>query len=268
LSCRPGSEAALLAGFLSYDLAKVAELTGLSVESISAAAKAFQSANSGTIILVPSQDRPGNDLLAYFAKLLAANSPNKKYYIAYQGGNTLGVNRVIDSEISNHASYPQIVDKINRQEIKALVAVGSYGLDMPKIADKLKLFILADYFSPDLPLPGLHSLPLASQLECEGSYLLADGRLAEVVPVRPPVGGVAGSWIINLLSGKKLDDVGVVRAVQDILGGAKTEAAVTVEEKVQAALGLKISEKVRIEPIVDFGDNNLVRNFFWHKVNA
>ncbi|MCU0641035.1 MAG: molybdopterin-dependent oxidoreductase [Candidatus Margulisbacteria bacterium] len=270
LACRPGTEPVVLAALAgALPAEEAAAICGIAAAKLEQTAAAFRTAASGTVIYVPQSKRPRNDLGVYYVKKLAAASPNKKYLVYYLFGNTLGVNTVIDREIPDHPTYHELLGKIERGEIKSLLLFGediSAGHEeLQKKFRMLKFVVYAGYFESESPAIYDNSiiLPLASQFEGGGSYVLADGSLAACEPIVPAAGSVPLEKICGLLADCKPGRNDARECVgQGPVTKAKAEAE--AEGEVRA---VRAAEQGPVKPITYFGNNQLVGNFFWFQVN-
>lgn len=247
LQIRPGTEAAVLAAML---------------EKRGKAAEDFAAARSGVIIFVPSKNIERNDLVQLLVKMLAVASPGKKYITYYMYGNTLGVNSIIDHEIPEHVSYFEMLKKINSGEIKAILMLGEdLSASHPEIKKRFKFVARSDYFGGESAVDSDTTvlLPLASQLDGGGSYLLADGRIESLTAVAPKVGSLTNAEIVSLILGTRVE-----KGVKFEMPTEKIDLKLKVEE----AKSVKGKDKAEIEPIVNFGSNVLTKNFFWYRVNT
>jgi anaerobic selenocysteine-containing dehydrogenase len=270
LACKPGTEAvvlAALAGTLPY--AEAENVCGIPAGKLQQTAEEFQAAAAGTVIYVPQSKRPRNDLTVYYAKKLAAASANKKYLVYYLFGNTLGVNTVIDRELPDHPTYHDLLGKIERGEIKSLLLFGediSAGHEeLQKRFRMLKFVVYAGHFESESPAIYDNSiiLPLATQFEGGGSYLLADGTVAACAPVAPAVGSATLARICGLLADINIgQNEGQECVGRGLVSKTKDEAEALAELKT-----IKPTEPVTVKPITYFGNNHLVSNFFWFQVN-
>jgi hypothetical protein len=214
------------------------------------AARDFAAAATGVIIVVPSATKERNDLVVIFASQLAAASPNKKYITYYMYGNTAGVNAALDQAVPGHISQAEMVKGVEAGELKALLLLGEdLSATYPALADnfkRLKFVARSDFFGGGSAVnpAKLVLLPLASQHE---------GVVA------PKVGAKTNAEIIEMLLGEKLP------------GGEKLSPArgekIDLQAKLQEAEAIKGADQAAIEPITHFGNNALVGNFFWFRVN-
>ena len=215
----------------------------------------FSSAASGTIIFAPDVSRGRNDLIGYFIKLLSTQSPNKKFIIFYSYGNTLGVNMSLDQEIPEHSSYRDVKKKVEDGQIKALLMLGEF---QPELAKKVRFAALTDYFAADIN-DGALVMPLASHLEGEASYTMADGRTEKLLAVASPVGVKSNLDIISALLKEKV-------LPKNIPGETKYEK-VDLKRKLEEAKLIPAREVVPQMEISHFGSNSLAKHFFWYRVN-
>lgn len=271
LLCRPGTEAialAALAGAIPFSAA--AEKSGLPAAQLQQAAADFKNAASGTVIYVPQTRRLRNDLAVYYAKQLAAGSDHKSFIVYYLYGNTLGVNTVIDRAAPGHPTYHQLLDKIDRGEVKSLLMFGediSAGHEeLQKRFRMLKFVVFAGHFESESPAIYDNSLilPLATQFEGAGSFVTADGQLAVCAPIAPAAGSKTLPEICRLIAEiSPAENEASELAVQGPVSQTKDEA----EAKAELA-ALPPLEAAPVKPITYFGNNHLVSNFFWYRVNV
>jgi NADH dehydrogenase/NADH:ubiquinone oxidoreductase subunit G len=264
LKNKPGTEALLMAaiikelegskkGKFDIDLDEVSKAVGIPADTIPRAAKAFDSAASGCVIFSPSKNIQRNDLVQYFAKVASSLSTNKKHITFYGYGNTLGVNTIIDSMIEDHGS---------RSDIKALISIGE-DIDVPAT----KFSVRACYFAPDTVRENIVLLPLASHMESKGSVMLAGGRIENFKPLAPKVGGMTGLEIISLISGIKITQDEASEETGKILAKGIEEEKVDLKKKISEALDIRPKTAACLENITHFGDNGLVKRFFWYRMN-
>ena len=271
---KPGTEALVLAALAGADLdpALIAERTGLSPAALAAAARDFNAAATGTIIVAPGANKQRNDLLVYFAKLLSIGLPNKKFISFYSGGNTLGVNTVLDREAEGHASYAELLGKIDSGEIKAMIMLGEdLAPAHPELGNKirhLKFVARSAHFPQADAYETTVQLPLASQLDGGGSYQLADGSKEEPVPVTPKAGAKTNAEIMALIMNTELD-VGKLKTemAASLAGGIKTVNA-DPGEIMDGCRAIVAGADRPDEQITHFGNNDLVKRFFWFRLKA
>jgi NADH dehydrogenase/NADH:ubiquinone oxidoreductase subunit G len=265
LKNKPGTEAILMAALLSafegnkrgkmdIDVNEVSKTVGIPADTITRAAKAFDSAGSGTVIFSPSKNIQRNDLIQYFARVASDLSVNKKHITFYGYGNTLGVNAIIDSMIADHLCEPK--------DIKALISIGD-DIDVPGT----KFAVRACYFAPDTIRENTVLLPLASQMESKGSVMLASGRIESFKPLAPKVGGRSGLEIMSSLFDTKVGSSEVSEETGKILAKGMKEEKVDLKKKISEALDIRPKATAYLENITHFGDNGLVKRFFWYRVN-
>jgi hypothetical protein len=240
-------------------------------EAIIRAARAFCSAASGTVIFVPGASKQRNDLISYFARRLAGMVNGKKFINFYGYGNTLGTNIILDRLAEGHVSYGELIEKIDQGKIKALFMLGDdMTANHPALAKKIglaKLLIMTGYFKGDRPDESTATFPLASHMEASGSYVLADHRLEELEPIAPAVGGKTNANIISRWLNQP-DNLAALRAEAKkiVVEGIKLKK-VLLAEKAAEAQGLVAAEQAVMENVTHFGNNSLVKNFFWYRVN-
>jgi len=107
-------------------------------------------------------------------------------------------------------------------------------------------------------------LPLASHLEDKGSFMLADGRIESLDPIAPRVGGKSFREICLALTDLK---VGGENEVLDVINRGVPQKKVDLAELLNQARLIEPLAASPREEITHFGDNQLVKNFFWYRVN-
>ena len=260
----PGTEAQVLAALhkiisdkADVDLEKASKACGIPSEELIKAAKDFNSAPSGTIIFVPSENVQRNDLVSYLIKVLAGLSANKKYITFYEYGNTLGVNIILDEAVKGHTSYQEMLKKIEDGQIKSLLVLGE-DLSIPR--EKVKFMAVSSYFEGEADL----LLPLASHLEESASYLLADGRVEKSNVVAPRVGAKLNSEIISSLLDEKIE---ITKEVKETLDKGAPFEKTDLKQKLVEVQKIKAKDQAPELNITHFGNNSLVKRFFWYRVN-
>ena len=246
LRIRPGMEALALAGLLKVlledkeklhlSLETVAEKVGLPTEKLLQAAQSFSSAASGCIIFSPGADKQRNDLIQYFARVLSTTSANKRSITFYSFGNCLGVNIILDQLLGDRSAPAQ--------------PAGNSRLGNA----------VADYFATSADT----LLPLASHLENQGTYMLADGRIENLEPIAPKVGGRTLGEICLALTGSQARGA---NEVLEILNRGVPQKKVELADLLGQARLLEPLAASPREEITHFGNNQLVKNFFWYRVN-
>ncbi|HTY13642.1 MAG TPA: molybdopterin-dependent oxidoreductase [Candidatus Omnitrophota bacterium] len=284
LKLKPGSEAALLAGMIKVisedngkgaidiDLGKVAEMTGIPAAAIAAAARDFNCAASGFAIMSPSRSRSRNDLVKYLVRLICDLSPNKKQAAFYCFGNALGVNVVLDRAVEARRSFAEIRDGIINGEITRLAMFGDNPFagdpDIEKKLERMELLAFSSVFPQKIYQNGQITLPLASHLESGGTFKLADGRIESVEPVTVKAGRRSNFDIIASLLNLGDEDGEKLKAeALELAEKGPVMQKASPAEKIAEALEVEINETVPAENITHFGNNDLVRNFFWFRAN-
>ncbi|MDD5593199.1 MAG: molybdopterin-dependent oxidoreductase [Candidatus Margulisbacteria bacterium] len=269
LKNRPGTEALVLAAMVlgkEADLARISELTGLPAQAIEKAASDFSSAPTGTLIFSPGANKERNDLIGYFAKILAARSGGKKQITFYSFGNTLGVNSILDREVEGHAAYPELIKKIESAEIKSMIMLGEIILGN-KIRH-LKFTAKSRFFADESPYETEVQLPLASQIDGGGTYILADGRQAAPVPVTPQAGAKTNAEIVSLIMNTEFDRDKLQAEAAASLAKGPVQAKIDQREAVKEVMAIKAGPDRPAENITHFGNNDLVKRFFWYRLKA
>lgn len=282
LANQPGTEALLLAAVIKviadekkkkidFNLGKAAQAVGIPQEQIEKAAKEFNAASSGTIIFVPRETNERNDLISFFIKVLAGLSPNKKFITFYGFGNTLGVNTILDRMVEGHTFYLDLLKKIENGQLKAILMLGEdISASHPELEKKirnLKFVAMSSYFAPALMDKAFLVLPLASHLEGTASYTLADGRIERLEPLAPQVGAKSNLEIIASLLNAEMEPGKIGQETEGVLAKGVLQEKVDLREKLSEAQEIVAKEQVPLLNITHFGNNSLVRNFFWFKVN-
>ncbi len=272
LKNKPGTAALLLAAMVKgVDLEKASKTIVISAESIAKEAREFSSAPSGTIIFAPTAANERNDLISYFVKVLAGLSANKKFITFYGFGNTLGVNTILDRMVDGRTSYSELLKKIENGQLKALLMLGEdISASHPELDKKikdLKFIAMSNYFTTGLVDEAVLVLPLASHLEETASYILADGRVEKIEPIAPKIGARSNLEIVASLLNTGVDFEKISQETKEVLEkGAPLEKA-DLKQKLSEAQKISAREKVPQLNITHFGNNSLVKNFFWFKVN-
>jgi predicted molibdopterin-dependent oxidoreductase YjgC len=266
LKNRPGTEALLMAAILKVlaeenkreiidiDLQKVSQAVGIPAESIIRAAKSFDEAESGTIIFAPGKNIQRNDLVQYFVKAASSFSINKKHITFYSYGNALGVNTIIDSMVEGREK--------NLGGVKALISLGEDAA-VPGV----KFTVRSGFFTPDTLDENTVLLPLASHIERKGNVTMAGKRNVNFKPIAHKVGGRSNVKIINSLADIKMDFDETLNQTSRILAGGIKEEKVDMKQKISEARDISARPSASPEDITHFGDNELVKRFFWYRVN-
>ncbi len=266
LKNRPGTDAILMAailkviaeenkrGSIDIDLQNVAQTVGIPAEAIIRAAKSFDEAESGTIIFAPGRNIQRNDLVQYFVKAASSFSINKKHITFYSFGNAFGVNTIIDSMVEGREK--------GISGAKALISLGENAF-VPGV----KFTVLSTYFAPDALDESTVVLPLASHMERKGNVTMAGGRNVNFKPIVHKVGGRSNVKIINSLADIKMDFDEILAQTSRVLAlGMKVEK-VDLKQKISEARDIAARPSAAAENITHFGNNELVKRFFWYRVN-
>jgi len=262
----PGTEAVLMAailkviteennkGKIDIDLQKVSQTVGIPAEAIMRAAKAFDGAESGTIIFAPSKNIQRNDLVQYFIKAASSFSINKKHITFYSFGNSLGVNAIIDSMVEDRET--------NNEDVKAMISLGGDAA-----ASGIKFAVRSSFFAPDKIDENTVLLPLASHMEGKGSVTLSGGRKENFRSLAHKVGGMSDLEIIASLMDNKVDFNEILEETDKILAKGIKQEKVDLKQKISEAQDITAKGSALPENITHFGDNGLVKRFFWYRVN-
>ena len=264
LKNKPGTEAILMAamlkvisednkrGAIDIDMQKISKTVGIPAEVIMNAARSFDRAESGTVIFVPGKNTERNDLVQYFVRVLSIFSLNKKHITFYSYANTWGVNTILDSMIEG---------RISGGKIKAIISLGEETLPGNE------LNIRSCFFIPENIDDKTVLLPLASHMERKGSVTFAGNRTESFKPLAHKVGGKSNLEIIALLMDQKIEFDEVLEETSKVLIKGIKDEKVELNQKISEAQSIMPKEQAAIENITHFGNNSLVKNFFWYKVN-
>lgn len=266
LKNKPGTEALLMAAILNIiaeenkrggvdiDLQKASQITGVPAGAIIQAAKAFDASESGTIIFAPEKNIQRNDLVQYFARVASSYSINKKHITFYGFGNALGINSIIS----------EMIEKRERKftAVKALISFGD-GSQLPH-AD---FNVWSGFFMPDRYEENTVLLPLASHMERKGNVIMSGGRTVNFKPIAHKVGGRSGLEIITSLLDVKMGFDDVLEKAGKILAKGIKEEKVDLKQKISEARDITAKPFASSENITHFGSNELVKRFFWYRVN-
>jgi NADH dehydrogenase/NADH:ubiquinone oxidoreductase subunit G len=139
--------------------------------------------------------------------------------------------------------------------------------ELTKKIMKLKFVALSNYFATGLVEDSVLLLPLASHLEEEGSYTLADGRVEDRMAIAPMVGAKSNLDILASLLNMDLEISKVTQEANEVVGKGAPLVKVDLNEKIAEAQEIAGKESVPQLDITHFGNNSLVKNFFWYRVN-
>lgn len=243
----PGTEALVLAAMLAPDKVDCSA-AGITKEKLAATLDSFNKAGSGTIIFAPGKDKKHNDLILFFIKKLCEKSGNKKYLVLYEYGNALGAKAVLSKLIPDHCAPHAPVDTL------LVLGDGDRGTCSGN-------WTLSQSYFHD-PRKANCIFPLASQFETTGTYMLADQRIEKVPAIASPAGLLSSQELLEDLLDEEIDlDINFEK-------GFEFETInVDLNEKIELAKSITGSEKAHEEQVTHFGNNDLVKNFFWYKVN-
>jgi predicted molibdopterin-dependent oxidoreductase YjgC len=283
LKNKPGTEPLLLAamikvlsdkhkkGKLDIDLEKTAKTIGISPEEIVKAAQDFDAAPSGTIIFVPRKENEGNELVGYLIKVLAGLSAGKKFITFFGFGNTLGVNLILDRAVEGHASYAELLKKIESGQIKSLLMLGEdIAASHPELEKKirnLEFVCMSNYFVTPLVDETLMLLPLASHLESAASYVSGGGRTQKVEPVAPKIGAKSNLEIVAGLLGGAAEVKKASQEAKQMVEKGIPQEKIDLKQKLTEAQKIKARDHLPELNITHFGNNSLAKRFFWYRVN-
>ncbi len=264
LKNKPGTEAVLMAvivkilaeinkrGRIGLDIKKAAQITGVPAELIIRAATAFDDAESGTIIFSPGNNIQRNDIVQYLMKVASSFSVNKKHITFNMYGNTIGVNRVLDS----------MIDQKESKKAKVFIAFGD-ETSLPGA----EFTVRSCFFAPDHVKENEVLLPLASHMERKGNVILAGARTENIKPIVHKIGGRSHMEIISSLMDANIEFDMILEETEKILAKGIKKEKVDMNEKIAEALESAEKPAILPENITHFGNNELVKRFFWYRVN-
>jgi len=239
LQNRPGSDALVLAGLLKSSLGSspekakdirgkiaaisdeaIGKATGLTLRQIARAARTFNEAENGMVILCPgSRGTRDVNLLSWLCRLLVDNAAGKKQLMPlFTFGNAVGAFKM--SSRNGGKSLLQLIEGMSSGNIKLLIDFGEDLLSSyssVKVREALRqLEFLA--FSSLLPceIEGFAHMvfPGASWLEKKGAVNFFDGRTELLEPVLMPPGAAKSDSEFTLKLSQKLNtplDEGSIR---------------------------------------------------------
>ena len=211
LQNRPGTEALLLVGLLKSILSfspeklkgkmkKLEEIpdeaifraTGLSTREIAVAARTFNDAEKGLVVLCPGI-RGIQDInsLAWICKLLVDNAKgNKEFMPLFTFGNAVGAFKM--SSKGGWKSFPRMIEEISSGKIKLLIDFGEDLLsscpsaEVQKGLEQLEYFAVSSLFVSETENLAQLILPCASWMEKSGTVNFFDDRREYLEPVVMP----------------------------------------------------------------------------------
>jgi NADH:ubiquinone oxidoreductase subunit F (NADH-binding) len=104
-------------------------------------------------------------------------------------------------------------------------------------------------------------------MERKGSVTLAGGRKENFRPLAHKVGGRSDLEIIASLMDMKVEFNEILEETSGILSKGIKEEKVDLMQKVLEAQDITAKGSALPENITHFGDNSLVKRFFWYRVN-
>lgn len=99
--------------------------------------------------------------------------------------------------------------------------------------------------------------------------MFADGRVEDRPAICPKFGPKSISDIICMLLGLSPEEEKekAKKEVKDILSMGVPAQKAEIQEKISEALSVSALAEYPLANITHFGDNRLVKNFFWYRVN-
>ena len=227
---RPGSEALVFAGLLKSILSfspekgkelrekleiisdeAIAKATGIATKQIDVAARTFNNAEKGMIILCPSfKGIKYISSVAWLSKLLADNAQGNKGLIPlFTFGNAMGAFKTSFKE--GWKGFPQLVEQASSGRIKLLIDFGedlfsSYpSAEVHRALKQLEFLAISSLFCPETEKFAQLILPCASWLEKNGTVNFFDARRERLEPCLPPPGAAKSDLEIILQLSRELD---------------------------------------------------------------
>lgn len=271
LKNKPGSEAILLAALIGLlkrkdeaEILPLIEKIGVPIDVLKRVSEELAAATAGTVIVSPGVNKKRNDLVVYFARVLAGLAANKKWLVFYSGGDTIGVNAAIDAFCPGHAPYHELKKKLDQGAIQGIFLLGEDLSDLEPLVGGAKLVVRTRYFPAKKNNAEEVIFPLASHLETQGRYIFSGSRLVEAGAVVEPAGGKSNLVMLGELFDLEVE--ALVSRVNEVKPGQNRELFDL--EKVIAEVG-KIGPAGEILPeeITHFAGNDLAKNFFWYRAN-
>jgi predicted molibdopterin-dependent oxidoreductase YjgC len=276
LKNKPGTEALLMAGMLKsisgdtrpelseLDMKTVEEGTGIKASVIERIASEFDDMEKGCIIFVPGPHKKRNDLVQYFMDAMTVTSLGKKHITFFSFANTLGVSKVIDSEVPDHAGYNDIISGIENGKIKNLLIFGDESYSP---SSELDLLVRTGYFKDGKEDPYTVLLPLASHIERKGTMNLAGSRYVSIIPIIHNVGSRSNwKFISNLMNDSRGFDE-ILDTTNNITIKRTETGKIDLRAKINELKSITSYGEVPVANVTHFGDNRHVSNYFWWRAN-
>lgn len=251
-------------GPIELDINKAAEITGVSAEAITKAAKAFDNSMSSCVIFAPHADTPGNDQIEHFVNQLSSYSVGSKHITFFSYGNAYGINKILEAQAKNHTSHKEVMKKVMDGTIKVLFI---FGEDIPQLPKSLMMLVKGVFFKNGEADNRTVTLPLASYMERKGTIALARDRNLTLIPIAHKVGGRAIWKIISNISPVSIGFDEILARTQECVDFCSVVAPADTNSIVQMAKTEAKEIPVKPMNITHFGNNELVKNFYWWKVN-
>jgi len=303
LRVKPGSEGFLLAGMAKViiesskgsagrykkyleevDLSEISSKTGVPVESIVKAARAFAAAKKAAVLVVSGYR---DKLLAELSRVVAFVAGARNGVITfYSSGNSIGAFEVNNSMRGKKGlSANEMMDAASRGRLKGLLLIGfdplRYFADskLPEALADLEFLAVADMYKTRSMDYADVILPLSSPLEGEGSVVYSGKRNQSfdlVVPPRGPVTAVQlmGAVHEKIKGGKGLlDKKQIVSNVRKLVKSYKPSgrfALSRLSEELGGIETMKTGKKFPFslylkDDIVHSGDGSITSNHVWAK---
>ncbi len=261
LQNKPGSEALLLVGLLKSILSSspekgiteklqtipdetISKATGLSTGQIAAAAKAFNDAEKGLVVLSPGL-RGIKDInsVVWLCKLLVDNAKGDKQLMPlFTFGNAVGAFKM--SSGNGWKGLPPLIEELSSGKIKLLIDFGedlvsSYpSSEVRKGLEQLEFLAVSSLFASEMKNIAHLILPCASWLEKSGSVNFFDGRREYMEPILMP------AWAAK-------SDLEIVCELSQELGAPLDRERIRREAEALSSEGFsKREEKLDIDKLV------------------
>jgi predicted molibdopterin-dependent oxidoreductase YjgC len=251
-------------GPIDLDLDKAAEVTGVTVAAIKKAAKTFDDSMSSCVIFAPNADVPGNDQIEHFVNQLSSYSVGSKHITFFSYGNAYGVNKILEAQAKDHTSHKEVMKRVMDGTIKALFI---FGEDIPDLPKSLKMIVKGVFFKNGPAENNTVTLPLASSMERKGTIALAGDRNLTLIPIAHKVGGRAIWKIILNIAPISIGFDEILRKTQDCVFFCGVVEPTDTNSIVQKAISGAKEVPAKPMNITHFGNNELVKNFYWWRVN-
>lgn len=306
LENRPGSEALVLTGLLKSILnfspekgedirgklqaipdEAISKATGLSINRIATAARAFNDAEKGVVFLCPGfKGMRDINLVARFCKLLVDNTRGDKSFMPlFTFGNAVGAFNI--SFRNGGKKFPQLVEEISLGKIKLLIDFGEDLLSSYPSAkvqgalNQLEFLTISSLFNQETERLAHMVLPCASWLEKNGTVNFFDARRELLEPMLEPPGAAKSDLEIIFELSQELAtplDQGKIKQEAEAIsreglsqGEEKPDIPKLVEKINELIKESAVEDKeypyllIASESTAHFTDGSITRNLSWAK---